>query len=56
MDFGRQLGAGLAHLHRAGVAHRDVKLANALLFRGGGEGGGMRISCQSAMNQVLIGD
>ena len=32
LDLGRQLGAGLAHLHAANVAHRDLKLSNALLF------------------------
>ena len=32
LELGCQLSAGLAHLHAAGVAHRDVKLANALLF------------------------
>ena len=38
LDLGRQLAAGLAHLHRADVAHRDLKLANALLFFGGNGG------------------
>ena len=40
LAFGRQLALGLAHLHRAGVAHRDLKLSNALLFAGDGGGGG----------------
>ena len=32
IDFGRQLASGLAHLHLADIAHRDLKLSNALLF------------------------
>ena len=32
LDLAAQLAAGLAHLHSADVAHRDLKLSNALLF------------------------
>ena len=35
LDFARQLACGLRHLHRAGVAHRDLKLGNALLCPSG---------------------
>ena len=41
LNFSRQLIAGLVHLHRAGIAHRDLKLANALLFAGRCPGGGV---------------
>ena len=43
LELARQLAAGLSHLHAAEVAHRDLKLSNALLFaRPGGGGGGGR--------------
>ena len=35
LGFAAQLAAGLSHLHQHGVAHRDLKLANALLFARG---------------------
>lgn len=31
LDLLRQITAGLAHAHRAGIVHRDIKLANVLL-------------------------
>ena len=40
LAYGQQLAQGLAHLHRAQVAHRDLKLSNALLFAGAGKSGG----------------
>lgn len=43
LDLARQTASGLRHLHAAaGVAHRDLKLENLLLFgRGGGGSGGV---------------
>ena len=31
IDYARQIGRGLAHAHRHGIIHRDVKTDNALL-------------------------
>ena len=36
IDYARQIGRGLAHAHRHGIIHRDVKTDNALLTAEGG--------------------